>query len=148
MQNYTRATKLVVLLLTATLPLGCAHKTPLPPTPVSPLVGIWQGKALTPHGTTVQSTFSFTPDGRETMALQLHTNGHTLSIGSTGTYTATSTQLTQTITEATMNGKAIALSPHAPRTETDQYTLHGDTLIVTKPGSPSPFVMTRQRSVS
>ena len=131
--------------LLAALPLGCAHQTPATAIATPSLAGIWHGTTTTPQGATALSTFTFTADGRETMAVQLSAAGHSVSLSTAGTYALSHAQLTQTITAVTVNGKPAPLSTGSARSETDRYTLRGDTLTVTKPGSPIPLVLTRQK---
>jgi hypothetical protein len=138
MRTHIQAMRTAGLLLTAALPWGCAHQ----PT----VVGTWSGTARTNQGATAQTTFTFTADGHETLAAQISNGPLRMTLGSTGFYTVSGTALTQTITTVTMNGKTRTLPPQNAARETDQFTLSGDTLTLTKPGSPTPLVLTRQNS--
>ncbi len=138
MRTFLQATRALGLLLIAALPLGCAHHPSI--------VGTWSGTTQTGRAT-AQATFTFTEDGQETMAAQISNGPVHMSLGSTGRYAVSGASLTQTVTAIIVNGKPVPYPPNAPpKSETDQFTLNGNTLTLTKPGSPIPLVLTRQHA--
>lgn len=114
--------------------VGCAHK----PT----IVGKWQG-TTTNQGGTVNSTFEFTQDGKETMTFQASGGPISITMGGTGTYTTDGGNLTQNITSMTMGSMSMALPPDKAKPQTSAYTLDGDHLTLTNPSSKGSVTLTR-----
>lgn len=134
MSNQTGRT-LAAGLLAGALLAGCAHK----PT----LVGTWSGTTTTSQGSTLKTQIQFAEDGKETMTLSASGGPipAPMSGSGNGTYTVDGSKLTQNIASFTMAGRTIPI----PQSVT-QYKLDGDTLTLTKMGSPTPVVLTREKS--
>lgn len=126
------------VLAAVALTAGCAHKPSV--------VGAWSGAVASPQGMTAKTTIVFMADGKETMAVNIAGGRAPLALASTGTYTVTDTSLTQTFDTISVRGVSHPFPPGRPNSETDQFKLAGDTLTLTKPGSPVPLVLTRDKT--
>jgi len=124
---------LALALLAAAL-AGCSHK----PT----IVGKWQG-TVTQRGGTMNTTFEFAPDGKETMGIQGSMGAMSVTMSGTGTYTVSDNTLTQTLTSATVNGQTMALPPAQTHPQSSPFTLDGDHLTLTNPGNKQSLALTR-----
>jgi len=111
---------------------GCAHK--------ATLVGKWQGTITQPNGT-MNSTYEFTPDGKETINGQANAGGMTMNIGASGTYKVDGANLTQTLTTMTMGTRTVPLPAHP--SQPAPFTLDGDHLTMTDPSGKQPMTLTR-----
>ena len=122
----------VALALTAFAVAGCAPK----PT----IVGKWQGTMTQPSGS-INTVMEFTPDGKETITGKATAAGVTVDITAAGTYTVDGTNLTQTLTTMTAHGQTMPIPAHPPQPA--PFTLDGDHLTLTNPGSNQPLTLTR-----
>ncbi len=127
-----RPASLAVLPLLAAVLAGCAPK----PT----IVGKWQG-TLTQPGGAITSTFEFTQGGKETITSQATGGGTTVDITAGGTYTVSGTSLTQTLTTMTLRGQPMPIPPGQAKSA--PFTLDGDRLTLTSPGTGEPLTLTR-----
>ena len=127
----TKRTFLTVSLLAPIL-AGCGHK--------DTLVGKWQGTS-TQQGGAMNATFEFTPDNKETIQVQSSMGQATLAMAVSGTYAVSGTSLTQTLTTMTMNGRTFPVPAHPPTPQ--PFTLDGDHLTLTNPGSQQSITLTR-----
>ncbi len=97
---------------------------------------------------------TFTEDGKEMMAAHFVLDGRALAdLDSTGSYMVSGTTLT--LTTDTISGDSIdrqaptgviKIKEGMVKPEIAQFKLDGDTLTLTKPGSPVPLVLTREKS--
>ncbi len=125
--------RLAFALLAPVLALaGCSHK----PT----IVGKWQGTVTQPSGT-MNSTFEFKPDGKETISGQANAGGMTMNIGASGTYQVDGANLTQTLTTMTMGTRTMPIPTHSSKPT--PFTLDGDHLTMTDPSGKQPMTLTR-----
>lgn len=107
------------------------------------VAGKWQGTSPGPQGSVLAMTYSFTPDGKET--IDVHTQGASASrvVGLHGTYKVDSTNLTQTTPVMTVRSRTINLPPSESKPYTAPFTLDGDTLTLNNPVSKQPMTLTR-----
>lgn len=125
--------RLALTLLVPALALaGCSHK----PT----IVGKWQGTVTQSNGS-MNSTFEFAPDGKETISSLANAGGMTMKVSGNGTYTVDGTNLTQTLTGVTVNGGNIPL-PARPG-KPSPFTLDGDHLTLMDPSGKQSMTLTR-----
>lgn len=127
-----RPVPLLALALLALAPAGCGHK--------ATLVGKWQGTVTQPNGT-MNSTFEFTPDGKETISGQANAGGMTMNIVASGTYTVDGANLTQTLTTMTLGARTMPIPAHPSKPT--PFTLDGDHLTLTDPSGKQPMTLTR-----
>ena len=126
---------LTLSLLFSTLVLaGCASK--------KSIVGKWQG-AVTQRGGTMNTTFEFTPDGKENVGLQGNMGAMAMNMSASGTYTVASGNLTQTLTSMTFGGKTVPIPAGQAQPQTNAFTLDGDHLTLTNPSSKQSLALTR-----
>jgi len=123
---------LVALTLMSLAVAGCAHK--------DTIVGKWQG-AVTQSSGTMNSTFDFTPDGKEAIKVVTNVRGMMMNIDVSGTYTVSGTNLTQNMTTMAMSGRSMPIPPH--QAQPGPFTLDGDHLTLTNPGTKEPLTLTR-----
>lgn len=126
------APRAALFLLAALAAPGCAHK--------NTLVGRWQG---TPPGGATDSTFEFTQGGREAITSRTTSAGGAVDITAAGTYKVDGANLTQTLTTMTLRGHPMVIPPHPARPA--PFTLGGDRLTLTNPGTGEPLTLTRVR---
>ena len=131
MKNMPRA-PLLALPLTALVLAGCAHK--------DTIVGKWQGRVTQSSGT-MNSTFDFTPDGKEAIKVVASARSMAMNIDVSGTYTVSGTNLTQNLTTLAMNGRSMPIPPH--QAQPGPFTLDGDHLTLTNPGTKESLTLTR-----
>ena len=128
---------LALLLLFVSLALiGCGHKPNI--------VGKWQG-TISRQGETINATFDFGRDGKETIDCLAKRGLHSLSYSESGTYMVNGNSLdgnslTQTITTGMMDGISVPIPPDQARPQTVKFTLDGDQL--TLPASTSHKAVT------
>ena len=127
-----RPVPLFALVLLSCVLAGCAPK----PT----IVGKWQG-AVAQAGATLNTTMEFTPDGKEKITVQGSGGGGAVDISAAGTYTVSGTDLTQTLTTMTLRGQTLPIPPN--QAKHGAFTLDGDRLTLTNPGSNQPLTLTR-----
>ncbi len=127
-----RPVPLLALALLAFTPTGCGHK--------ATIVGKWQGTITQPNGT-MNSTFEFTADGKETINGQANAGGMTMNIGASGTYKVDGANLTQTLTTMTMGTRTMSIPAHP--SSPAPFTLDGDHLTLTNPSGKQPMTLTR-----
>ena len=127
-----RPASLLALALAASVLAGCAPK----PT----LVGKWQGVVTQPSGS-INTIMEFTPDGKETIAGKASAGGMTADITASGTYTVDGANLTQTLTTMMLRGRTMPIPPH--QANHGPFTLDGDHLTLTNPGSNQSLTLTR-----
>lgn len=135
MKNTRPALRPIPLLASALLGLalaGCAHK--------DTIVGKWQGTITQPNGT-MNSTYEFTPDGKETINGQASSAGMTMNIGVSGTYTVNGANLTQTLTTMTLGTRTVPMPAHPSNPA--PFTLDGDHLTLTDPSGKQTMTLTR-----
>ena len=126
----------LILALSALALAGCGHK--------DTIVGKWQGTVTQANGT-MNSTYEFTPDGKETINGQANAGGTAVNISASGTYAVDGTNLTQTLTTMTLS------SPMGNRTmpipasahPASPFTLDGDHLTLSDPSGKQPLTLTR-----
>ena len=122
------------LLIAALTLAGCAPK--------KTIVGKWQG-AVTQRGGTMNTTFEFTPDGKENVGLQGNMGAMAMNMSASGTYTVASGNLTQTLTSMTFGGKTVPIPAGQAQPQTNAFTLDGDHLTLTNPSSKQSLALTR-----
>ena len=131
-----RTILLLMGLMALFLLAGCAHK--------NPIIGTWVGTQTSPRGVTLLETWQFTDDGKNTTSMRVTSGPRTgLTVGSTGTYTASGSTLTQTIQTMSEPGRTVTVP--RPVTATFQYVIKGDTLTINETGI-GPLTLTRQAS--
>lgn len=130
--KHTRPLSLLALSLLTLA--GCSHK--------ATLVGKWQGTATQPNGT-MNTTFEFAPDGKETIGIEGNMGNIPITMSGTGTYTANDTTLTQTITAMTIGTRTMPLPADQAAPQSSPFTLDGDHLTLTRPGSRQSLTLTR-----
>ncbi len=113
---------------------GCSHK----PT----IVGKWQGTVTQPRGT-MNATFQFMPDGKETMGIQGSVGAMPVTMSAAGTYTVSDITLTQTLTSATVNGQAMPMPAAQSQPQSSPFTLDGDHLTLTNSATKQSLTLTR-----
>lgn len=127
-----RPVPLLALVLLALAPAGCGHK--------ATLVGKWQGTITQPNGA-MNSTYEFTPDGKETINSQANAGGMTMNVGVSGTYTVNGSNLTQNFTTMTMGARTMPLPAHPA--QPGPFTLDGDHLTLPNPSGKQSLTLTR-----
>lgn len=128
-----RPVPLFALVLLPYVLAGCAPK----PT----IVGKWQG-TVTQAGASLNTTMEFTSDGKEKITAQgSGGGGGTVDISATGTYAVSGTDLTQTLTTMTLRGQTLPIPPG--QAKHGAFTLDGDHLTLTNPGSNQSLTLTR-----
>lgn len=127
---------LVISLLIPMLALtGCGHK--------NTLVGKWQGTTTSPQGSTMNTTFEFTPDGKENLGIQGSMGAMTIAMSGAGTYTVDGSTLTQNITSFTIGGKTMPVPPNQAKPQAGAFTVDGDHLTLTNPSTKQSVALTR-----
>lgn len=129
-----RPVPLLALALLAFAPAGCGHK--------DTIVGKWQGTVTQPGGS-MNSTFEFTPDGKETISGQANAGGMTMNISAGGTYKVDGANLTQTLTTMTMGNRTMPIPATQVRPQSSPFTLDGDHLTLTNPAGKQSLTLTR-----
>jgi hypothetical protein len=122
------------LLFSALALAGCAPK--------KSIVGKWQG-AVTQRGGTMNTTFEFTPDGKENVGIQGGMGAFSVNMGASGTYTVTGSNLTQTLTAMTFGGRTVPVPAGQAQPQTNGFTLDGDHLTLSNPSSKESLTLTR-----
>lgn len=122
------------LLLPVLALTGCAPK--------KTIVGKWQG-AVTQPGGTMNTTFAFTQDGKENIALEEKMGAMSLNMSASGTYTVADANLTQNLTSMTFGGKTVPVPANQSHAQTNSFTLDGDHLTLTNPGNKQSLTLTR-----
>ncbi|MDQ2799045.1 MAG: hypothetical protein M3Y13_05315 [Armatimonadota bacterium] len=123
------------LLVSACALAGCGHK--------DTLVGKWQGTTTTQQGSTMNTTFEFTPDGKENLGIQGSMGAMSIAMSAVGTYTVSSNNLTQTITSVTVGSKTMPVPAAQAKPQTGAFTVDGDHLTLTNPGNHQSVTLTR-----
>lgn len=116
---------------------GCSHK----PT----IVGKWQG-TTTRQGMTMNTTYDFSQDGKETISFQTSGGPISVSMGGSGTYTVSGSSLTQNITTMSMGSMTMPLPAAQAKPQTGTFTLDGDHLTLTAPNSQQTVTLTRVKT--
>ena len=119
------------LFLPAALAVGCGHK--------DTIAGKWQG--VSAQGGGARAMFEFTPDGKESIQIQGSMGPTPITMAVSGTYAVSGSQLTQTLTTMTMNGKTFPVPAH--KAAPQPFTLDGDRLTLTSPGTSQTTTLTR-----
>jgi len=128
----TRLPSPFALSLLALAPAGCGHR--------DTIVGKWQGTVTQPRGT-MNSTFEFTQDGKETINTSVSAMGRMLPISISGTYTVDGANLTQTLTTMTVSGQSRPVPAYAVKP--GAFTLDGDHLTLKDPSNKQSYTLTR-----
>lgn len=111
---------------------GCAHQ--------SPLVGTWIGSIDLPGGMgSVPVSIIYRADGTFTT-----TEGP--DTGASGSYTLDGGKITETFGSIISEGKAHAIPPNTPYTQTGTFAVHGDILTLTIGEDSPPATLHRQKS--
>lgn len=125
----------IFLLVSVFALTGCGHK--------DTLVGKWQGATTTRQGSAMNTTFEFTPDGKENLGIQGSMGAMSIAMRGTGTYTVSGSNLTQTITSVTVGSKTMPVPPAQVKPQTGAFTVDGDHLTLTNPGNHQSVTLTR-----
>ncbi len=134
--NTTRLLSPFALSLLALAPAGCGHR--------DTIVGKWQGTVTQPRGT-MNTTFEFTPDGKEIIGIQGNMGAMPITMGGAGAYTVSDTTLTQTLTTLTFGGRSMPVPTAQAKPQSNTFTLDGDHLTLTNPGSRQSLTLTRMK---
>jgi hypothetical protein len=122
------------LLFSVLVLAGCAPK--------KTIVGKWQG-AVTQRGGTMNTTFEFTPDGKENVGIQGSMSTFSVNMSASGTYTVAGSNLTQTLTSMTFGGRTVPVPAGQAQPQTNGFTLEGDHLTLTNPSSKQSLSLAR-----